>query len=97
MKAILTSETINILGGQQNVCSDLGKKTHSEDGNSEKRFGKFRNIIKRVWNGILNVAEDIKEKIIPVVEPTIKAIAGFITSIAVLRNSRRKYAAERAS
>ncbi len=92
MKAILTNETINILGGQMNTNSASEETAHSEIPHRETKFGRFKSKIKKIWAGILNIAEDIKEKIIPVVEPTIKAIAGLITSIAVFRNSRRKYA-----
>lgn len=93
MKAVLTNETIQILGGQKNMGSTSEETSHFGTTHRETRFERFKNKIKKVWVGILNVAEDIKEKIIPIIEPIGKVIASLITAIAVFRNSKRRYAA----
>ena len=91
MKAILTNETINILGGQKNMDSASEETSRFEASHKETKSERF----KRIWGGILNVAEDIKEKIIPIVEPVGKVISSLITAVAVFRNSKRRYATGR--
>lgn len=95
MKAILTNETINILGGQKNMDSVSEETSRFETSHKETKSERFKSKIKKIWDGILNVAEDIKEKIIPIVEPVGKVISSLITAVAVFRNSKRRYATGR--
>ncbi|MCX4338367.1 MAG: hypothetical protein OSJ72_01865 [Lachnospiraceae bacterium] len=95
MKAILTNETINILGGQKNMDSASEETSRFEASHKETKSERFKRKIKKIWGGILNVAEDIKEKIIPIVEPVGKVISSLITAVAVFRNSKRRYATGR--
>lgn len=92
MKAILTNGTIDILGGQKNMDATLEATSHYGVSNTETQSKGVKGKIKKVWIGILNVAEDIKEKIIPIVESVCKAIARIIMAVAIFCNSQQRYA-----
>lgn len=91
MNPIIKPETINILGGPQDVGSCSNETAHSASCQRQTVLGKIKCRIRKVWTGILNVAEDIKEKIIPAIVPTIKAIAEILTAVAVFHNSGCRY------
>lgn len=95
MNPIIKPETINILGGQKEAGSFSNESSHSEPPHKETLCGKIKSKIKKVWAGILSVAEDIKEKIIPVIVPTITAFASILKAVAVFRNSGCRYGQKR--
>lgn len=96
MNAILTEETIDILSGQKNMDSDSEETAHFETSHRETWFGRFKKKVRKVWTGILDVAEDIREKIIPVIEPIGKVASSLIMAIAVFRRSKRGHVVGRA-
>lgn len=91
MNAILTPETIDVLGRQKNVDSALEETSRSETSLEETKFVRFKSKVKKIWAGILNVAEDINEKIVPIVESVGKVISSLIKAVAVFRNSRQRH------
>lgn len=80
-------QTLNILGGTQNTTSQTSapQSTGSDSGPKQSRWERFKAKVKNVWNTIMSVAEDIKDKIMPIVT----GAGHFLASWAVFCNRHR--------
>ena len=95
MQAVLTNQTIDILSGQKSIDFTSKEIPCFGTSNIEMQPDGFKGKIKKAWAGILNVAEDIKEKILPIIDTVCRSIASLITSVAYYRNSQPRYATGR--
>lgn len=78
-RSYLRNQTIDILGGTQQPENQSSEPATTSE---PSRWEKFKAKVKSAWNTVMKVAEDIREKIMPI----INGVGNFLANWAIFCN-----------